>query len=191
MFWFFGSETFFSLKTPLHLIWKNPKAWLKRSIPILSNATLTPKPWKINLTIIWKTFIFVPGLNTIKKKTTNKCRVCKWTQKESLFHAALGAKNPFCFLGFQQRPKPPFQKQGTIWPLQREVTASYEGKALKRMLWIMNKPGATATRLPDLKQLLAPYAGKYQFAAGTWHCLWTWLTKTSTWLPVCARAPCL
>jgi len=69
------------------------------------------------------------------------------------------------------------------------VTASYKVKDLKRMLWIMSKPEATMRRLPDLKQFLAPSAGKYQFAAGTWHYLWAWLTKAVAQLPIYARGP--
>jgi len=59
------------------------------------------------------------------------------------------------------------------------------------MSWMMNKPEAVVVWLPALKQLLAPGAGKYRLAAGTWHYLWPWLTEAVTELPARARALCV
>jgi len=56
---------------------------------------------------------------------------------------------------------------------------------------MMNKPEAVVVWLPALKQLLAPGAGKYRLAAGTWHYLWPWLTEAVTELPARARALCV
>lgn len=101
---------------------------------------LTPNPLQINLAIVWETFIFVPGLNNVKK-TNKQMHSLQMNRKKSFFSVQLllhkNYKIPIAvFFKKGQKPLPNLRKKSGFCRERRE------SKTLKWMFGVMNKAGA-------------------------------------------------